>query len=200
MSMKVLTVPVTPFQQNCSLLICEQTGRAAVVDPGGELDRIVAAAEQAGVVVEKILVTHAHIDHAGGVAELAAELGVPVEGPHRDDQFWIDLLAEQSQRFGFPPAQAFTPNRWLDDGDTVRVGQLSLHVIHCPGHTPGHVVFYQPQVFMYGLRCGGFAAAKAECVAAGRDGPRSSERGSLFLASVLRRRLGLPSRRRQRRH
>jgi hydroxyacylglutathione hydrolase len=143
--MKVLTIPVTPFQQNCSLLICEQTGRAAVVDPGGELDVIVGAADNIGATIEKILVTHAHIDHAGGVAELAERLGVPIEGPHRDDQFWIDKLAEQSQRFGFPPSRAFTPDRWLDNGDEVTVGKVQLQVIHCPGHTPGHVVFYQPQ-------------------------------------------------------
>lgn len=143
--MQVITIPVTPFQQNCSLLICQQTRRAAVVDPGGELDRILAAAEQAGVTIEKILVTHGHIDHAGGVAELADRLGVPIEGPHRDDLFWIEMLAEQGSRFGFPPAQPFTPNRWLEDGDTVTVGQLQLEVLHCPGHTPGHVVFFAPQ-------------------------------------------------------
>jgi hydroxyacylglutathione hydrolase len=143
--MKVLAIPVTPFQQNCSLLICEQTGRAAVVDPGGELDRILATVGQAGAAIEKILVTHAHIDHAGGVAELAERLGVPIEGPHRDDQFWIDMLDEQGRRFGFPPAKPFTPNRWLEDGDTVTVGNLCLQVIHCPGHTPGHVVFFQPE-------------------------------------------------------
>lgn len=143
--MKLFTIPVTPYQQNCSLLICQQTNKAAVVDPGGELDRIVAAAEQAGAVIEKILVTHGHIDHAGGVKELADRLAVPVEGPHREDAFWIDQLAAQAERTGIP-AVPFTPDRWLDDGDTVSVGALRFQVIHCPGHTPGHVVFYQPEL------------------------------------------------------
>lgn len=143
--MKVFTIPVTPFQQNCSLLVCQSTGKAAVVDPGGELDRIVAAAEQAGASIEKILVTHGHIDHAGGVKELADRLGVPIEGPHRDDQFWIEMLDQQGSRYGFPPAYPFTPSRWLDDGDSVTVGQLRFDVVHCPGHTPGHVVYVQPE-------------------------------------------------------
>ena len=140
--MKVYIVPVTPYQQNCSILCCEQTGKAAVVDPGGETARILEAVEQAGVTVEKILVTHGHLDHAGAVAELAKRLQVPVEGPHRDDQFWIDGLAEQSQRLGFAGARPFTPDRWLEDGDTVTVGKTELQVLHCPGHTPGHVVFF----------------------------------------------------------
>jgi len=143
--MKVLIIPVTPYQQNCSLLICERTGEAAVVDPGGELDRIVAAAEEAGARLTKILVTHGHIDHAGGVADLAERLGLPIEGPQREDQFWIDLLGEQSRRFGFAHAKSFTPTRWLEDGDTVSVGELTLQVVHCPGHTPGHVVFFEPE-------------------------------------------------------
>lgn len=143
--MRVLLVPVTPFMQNCSLLICEQTGKAAVVDPGGEVERILAAAEEAGAQIEKILVTHAHIDHAGAVAELAERLGVPVEGPQREDRFWIDKLGEQSRMFGFPASRPFEPDRWLEDGDRVQVGELSFQVLHCPGHTPGHVVFYQPE-------------------------------------------------------
>ncbi|MCC5859068.1 MAG: MBL fold metallo-hydrolase [Ectothiorhodospiraceae bacterium] len=143
--MKVYIVPVTPFQQNCSILCCQRTGKAAVVDPGGETGRILEAVEQAGVTVERILVTHGHLDHAGAVAELAERLRVPVEGPHRDDQFWIDGLAEQSQRFGFDGARPFTPDRWLEDGDTVTVGETELQVLHCPGHTPGHVVFFSPE-------------------------------------------------------
>ncbi len=143
--MKVLIVPVTPYQQNCSLLICEQTGQAAVVDPGGEIDRIIDAAEEAGARLSKILVTHGHLDHAGGVADLAERLKLPIEGPHRGDQFWIDMLDEQSRRFGFGHARRFTPDRWLEDGDTVQVGELTLQVLHCPGHTPGHVVFVEPE-------------------------------------------------------
>ena len=140
--MQARIIPVTPFAQNCSLLCCEDTGKAAVVDPGGELDRILAAAEQAGAEIEKILQTHTHIDHAGGTAELAERLRIPIEGPHPEDQFWIDLLPEQSQRFGFPPARAFTPDRWLEQQDTVTFGKVELQARHCPGHTPGHVVLY----------------------------------------------------------
>lgn len=132
------------FQQNCSLLWCTATLRGAVVDPGGDTAKVLAAARQAGVTVEKLLITHAHIDHAGATASLARELGVPIEGPHQDDQFWIDQLPEQGRAYGFPPAETFTPNRWLTQNDTVMVGNLVLNVAHCPGHTPGHVVFFEP--------------------------------------------------------
>ena len=138
-------VPVTPFQQNCSILWCDRTRKAAVVDPGGDLDRIRTAVAQLGVTVEKILITHGHIDHAGGTAELARELGVPVEGPQEEDRFWIEGMPQQSQRFGLPPAESFEPDRWLKDGDTVTVGEERFDVIHAPGHTPGHVVFVHRQ-------------------------------------------------------
>lgn len=136
------TVPVTPFQQNCSILWCDATMKAAVVDPGGELDRLIAAAKGLGVSLEQIWLTHAHIDHAGGTGELARRLGLPIVGPHPGDQFWIDGLVQQSTMFGFPPAEPFTPTRWLHDGDTVTLGEETLTVRHCPGHTPGHVVFH----------------------------------------------------------
>ncbi|MEY3095135.1 MAG: MBL fold metallo-hydrolase [Burkholderiaceae bacterium] len=135
-------LPVTAFSQNCSLIICPKTRRAAFVDPGGDIDHLEAVAAEAGVVVEKILLTHGHIDHCGEAAMLARRLGVPIEGPHRDDDFWISQLPAQGKMFGFPPLEAFTPDRWLDDGDTVMVGEQALEVIHCPGHTPGHVVFF----------------------------------------------------------
>lgn len=135
-------VPVTPFEQNCSILWCDQTRKAAVVDPGGNPERILKAAESLGVQISLILLTHGHIDHAGGTAGLARQLGVPVEGPERGDAFWIDDLPKQSKMFGFSHVEAFTPDRWLSDGDTVNVGAESLSVIHCPGHTPGHVVFF----------------------------------------------------------
>ncbi len=140
--MRVVITPVTPFQQNCSLLWCERTRRGAVVDPGGDTARVLAAAEREGVTIEKLLITHAHIDHAGATATLARELGVPIEGPHPDDRFWIDLLPQQGAKYGFPPAEVFTPTRWLDHGDRVNVGDIVLDVLHCPGHTPGHVVFF----------------------------------------------------------
>ena len=134
-------VPVTPFQQNCSILWCERTKKAAVVDPGGDLDRILATVAELGVTVEKILITHGHIDHAGGTAKLARALGVPIEGPQEEDRFWIEGMPQQSKMFGFPDVESFEPDRWLHDGDTVTVGEQTLKVIHTPGHTPGHVVF-----------------------------------------------------------
>ncbi len=140
--MKAAILPVTPFQQNCSLLWCEETGRGAVVDPGGEVDRILATVEEQGVKLEKILVTHGHLDHAGGVAELSERLGLPIEGPHRDDDFLIQGLAESSKRFGFDGARPFAPDRWLEDGDQVTVGNIEMEVRHCPGHTPGHIIFF----------------------------------------------------------
>jgi glyoxylase-like metal-dependent hydrolase (beta-lactamase superfamily II) len=132
-------IPVTPFQQNCTLLWCEKTKKAAVVDPGGDLPHIREAIAQNGVTVEKIILTHGHIDHAGGAAELREELGVPIEGPHEADRFLLERLAEQGQAYGFP-ARAVTPDRWLNEGDTVSVGDLTLDVLHCPGHSPGSVV------------------------------------------------------------
>ncbi|MCF6323576.1 MAG: MBL fold metallo-hydrolase [Gammaproteobacteria bacterium] len=140
--MKYQIIPVTPLQQNCSLLYCEQTMRAAVVDPGGEIERILAVVNEAGVEIEKILVTHPHLDHIGGVAELARQLQLPIEGPHKEDQFWIDAIPQQCEMFNFPPLEGFTPDRWLKHGDQVTFGNITLDVLHCPGHTPGHVVFF----------------------------------------------------------
>jgi glyoxylase-like metal-dependent hydrolase (beta-lactamase superfamily II) len=142
MALRATVIPVTPFAQNCSLVWSDETRDAAVIDPGGDLDQILAAAREEHLRIGKILLTHAHIDHAGATAELARRLGVPVEGPHPDDQFWIDMLPEQSRTCGFPPAERFTPARWLYRGDTVQVGPEVLDVYHCPGHTPGHVVFH----------------------------------------------------------
>lgn len=139
------TVPVTPFQQNSSIVWCDQTMQAAVIDPGGDLDHLLAEVDAQGVKLGQIWLTHAHIDHAGGTAELARRLALPIIGPHPGDQFWIDALPQQGAMFGFPPSQAFKPTRWLADGDTVQVGECTLHVRHCPGHTPGHVVFHSPQ-------------------------------------------------------
>lgn len=140
--LQAVIVPVTPFQQNCSVLWCTRTMRGAVVDPGGEIDRLLEAAAEHGVTIEKILVTHAHSDHAGAVADLADRLKVPVEGPHRADQFWIDRIEDSGRKYSMPWCRAFTPDRWLEDGDTAKVGELTFDVRHCPGHTPGHVVFF----------------------------------------------------------
>ena len=142
--MQLAVIPVTPFQQNCSVLWCESTRQAAVIDPGGELDRILDFVAEHQLELVKILLTHAHVDHAAATAELAERCHLPIEGPHRDDDFWIQGLPAAAAQFGFPPARAFVPTRWLQDGDEVSVGEVRLQVIHCPGHTPGHVVFYSP--------------------------------------------------------
>ncbi|NLD69246.1 MAG: MBL fold metallo-hydrolase [Limnobacter sp.] len=140
--MKLLIVPVTPFAQNCSVLVCEQTRRAAVFDPGGDLGRIDEALRGTGAALEKVFLTHGHIDHCGQSEQFARRHGVPLEGPHREDAFWIDQLPTQGRMFGFPPIDAFVPDRWLDEGDTVEFGAQQMQVLHCPGHTPGHIVFF----------------------------------------------------------
>ncbi|MDT4328355.1 MBL fold metallo-hydrolase [Methylomonas sp. MED-D] len=140
--MRYQIIPVTAYQQNCTLLVCERSRKAALVDPGGDLELLLAAVAQHDAELESILVTHGHLDHVGGVAALAEKLSLPIAGPHQDDDFWIQLLPEQCRMFGFPPTKIFKPDRWLRDGDSVQVGLNTLQVLHCPGHTPGHVVFY----------------------------------------------------------
>ncbi len=140
--MKYRIIPVTPFEQNCTLLWCEASMKTAIVDPGGDPQRIKQGIEEEGLMPEKILITHAHIDHAGGAAALARDLGIPVEGPQREDAFWIDAMAEQGRMFGFEGAEPFDPDRWLQQGDQVLIGDELLEVRHCPGHTPGHVIFF----------------------------------------------------------
>ncbi len=141
--LRAAIIPVTPLQQNCCLIWCTKTMRGAFTDPGGDLPKLREALRQTGVTLEKILLTHGHIDHCGSAGIFAEELGVPIEGPHEDDRFWISRLAEDGARYGVP-GKPFEPSRWLKDGDTVTVGELSLDVRHCPGHTPGHVVFHHP--------------------------------------------------------
>jgi hydroxyacylglutathione hydrolase len=142
--MKFRIIPVTPFQQNCTLLWCETTRLAAVVDPGGDMQKILAAITEEGVAVEKLLVTHGHVDHVGGAAELAKILNVPIEGSHVDDVFLLKELPIKAQSYGFPSAESFIPSRWLKGGDIVQVGEERLTVIHAPGHTPGHIVYFEP--------------------------------------------------------
>jgi glyoxylase-like metal-dependent hydrolase (beta-lactamase superfamily II) len=144
--LRYITIPVTAFQQNCSIVWCDETLQAAVIDPGGDLDLLLAEVKRQGLTLTQIWQTHAHIDHAGGTAELAHKLKLPIMGPHPADQFWIEGLPEQGRMFGLPHADAFTPTRWLFDGDTVTVGHCTLNVRHCPGHTPGHVVFHSPEI------------------------------------------------------
>jgi hypothetical protein len=137
MPLRAAIVPVTPFQQNCSILWCDASNRAAIVDPGGDLPRILGAIEKTGVAPEKILLTHGHIDHAGGAAELKERLGVPVEGPHRDDEFLLEKLVESGRKYGMVEARNLAPDRWLDEGDEVTVGELAFDVLHCPGALAG---------------------------------------------------------------
>ena len=144
--LRYLTIPVTPFQQNCSLVWCDDTREAAVIDPGGDLEVILGAVAREQLALQQIWLTHAHIDHAGATAELAQRLNLPIIGPHPGDQFWIDGLPQQGVMFGFPRCEPFTPTRWLHDGDTVTLGAHTLNVRHCPGHTPGHVVFHSPEM------------------------------------------------------
>jgi len=137
-------IPVTAFQQNCSLIWDPVTMEGALVDAGGEADRLLARVAHHGVRLVKLLVTHGHLDHAGAVAELAERLKLPIEGPHRDDAFWIEGMPAAAQQYGFPPTRSFVPDRWLEHGDTVSLGSMTLDVLHCPGHAPGHVVFHHP--------------------------------------------------------
>ncbi|MFM2100661.1 MAG: hypothetical protein RLZZ366_2200 [Pseudomonadota bacterium] len=139
--LKAAIIPVTPLQQNCCLIWCTETMRGAFTDPGGDLPRLKAAAAEHGVTIEKILITHGHLDHCGQAGILAKELGVPIEGPHADDIFWIAKLGDDGRNYNMH-AEVFEPDRWLVNGDTVTVGNLTLDVYHCPGHTPGHVIFH----------------------------------------------------------
>ncbi|WP_158136062.1 MBL fold metallo-hydrolase [Photobacterium damselae] len=142
MSLQYRIVPVTPFQQNCSIVWCDKTNQAAIIDPGGDINVIKQTVQELGLTVTKLLLTHGHLDHVGGTEPLAQELNVPVIGPQKEDIFWLQGLPRQSEMFGFPMTEAFDPTQWLEGGDTVTVGEEVLSVLHTPGHTPGHVVFF----------------------------------------------------------
>ncbi len=142
--MEFTIIPVTPYQQNCSL-VWDEAGHAALIDPGGEAERLLHEITTRGLTLEKILLTHGHLDHVGAAEVLRERLGIPIEGPQHEEKFWLDALPQQAQLFGFPPIAPFTPDRWLEDGDTVSVGAIRFNVLHCPGHTPGHVVFFEPE-------------------------------------------------------
>ena len=145
MNLQIAIIPVTPLQQNCTLIWCIETMKGAVIDPGGDLSVICKVIDDNSVELEKVFVTHGHFDHAGASRELADKFDTPIEGPHIDDQFLLDNLPQEAARFGFGGGQAFTPDRWLKDGDSVSFGNISLNVLHCPGHTPGHVIFHNPE-------------------------------------------------------
>ena len=143
--MRYEIIPVTAFQQNCTILWNEVTMKGAIIDPGGDLDLIYAFLEKHKINAEKILCTHGHLDHVGAVAELMQECHLTVLGPHKDDQFWIDILPSMSEQFNFPASAVFEPDQWLQHGDRIEAADFNFDVIHCPGHTPGHVVFYQEE-------------------------------------------------------
>lgn len=139
-------IPVTLFQQNCTLLWDEPGKRAVVIDPGGDVPQILAAIKQAGVTVQEIWLTHGHIDHVGGAAELRDALKVPIIGPHIDDKYLLDKVVESGKNFGMTGVRDFAPDRWLDEGDSVSIGDLKFAIFHCPGHSPGSVVFFSDQM------------------------------------------------------
>jgi len=142
---RAVIAPVTPLAQNCTIVWCARTKKAAIIDPGGEVPRLLQALKDHDLTLEKIWITHGHLDHAGGTAALQAATGVPIEGPHRDDAFWIDQMDADGARWGMPEARSFTPDRWLENGDIVQLGETEFEVYHCPGHTPGHVIFFHRQ-------------------------------------------------------
>jgi glyoxylase-like metal-dependent hydrolase (beta-lactamase superfamily II) len=143
--LKVLIIPVTPFQQNCSLVFNEENKRGAIVDPGGDVPTILRAIEQSNVRIEKILLTHGHIDHAGGAAELRDALGVQIEGPHKDDLFLLKELPASGAKFGLADSRSVVPDRWLEDGDEVEIAGMRFSVLHAPGHSPGSVVLFNDE-------------------------------------------------------
>ncbi|MCW8996813.1 MAG: MBL fold metallo-hydrolase [Psychromonas sp.] len=137
--MKIIVIPVTPFEQNCSLVICEETRTAAIVDPGGDTSYILKHVEKQDVKVDKVILTHGHLDHVGAAQAVARTLNVPIIGPQKEDLFWLEQLEAQSQRFGLPSTASFEPDSWLQENDIVEVGKIKLQVLHIPGHTPGHI-------------------------------------------------------------
>jgi glyoxylase-like metal-dependent hydrolase (beta-lactamase superfamily II) len=141
-AINAMIAPVTPLQQNCTIVWCTKTKKAAIIDPGGETPRLLGALADRGLTLEKIWITHGHLDHAGAAQAIKDITGVPIEGPHKADQFWIDDIPESGRKYGLPDAKSFTPDRWLDDGDVVTLGETEFEVLHCPGHTPGPVIFF----------------------------------------------------------
>ncbi|WP_037588469.1 MBL fold metallo-hydrolase [Stenoxybacter acetivorans] len=142
MALRYEIIPVTPFLQNSTLLWDDETQEAVLTDVGGESERLLAEVNKRGLTLTAVWLTHGHVDHVGGVVALRGQIDVPVLGPHRDDDFWIQQLPAAAAAYRFPPSPVFTPAQWLQDGDALSVGQYVFQVLHIPGHTPGHVVFY----------------------------------------------------------
>ena len=140
--LKAQIIPVTAFSQNCSIIWCDETMEGALVDPGGDADKILEHVAKLGIKLVKILLTHGHLDHAGGAADIKDKLGLPIIGPHKEDKFWLDQIEDQASKYGMPGLRCCTPDSWLNDGDEIEVGNQKLTVLHTPGHTPGHVVIY----------------------------------------------------------
>jgi hydroxyacylglutathione hydrolase len=141
--MRIITIPVTPFAQNCRIIACESTQEAVVVDPGGDSDKIIAALTSNNLTLKAVWLTHGHLDHVGGADVLRKHFNTKIIGPHKDEHFWFENLSMQAQMFGFSPIKPFYPDEWLSHGDTLSLGKLTFDVFHCPGHTPGHIVFYE---------------------------------------------------------
>ncbi len=137
--LQTIIIPVTAYQQNCSLLWCDQSQSAALIDPGGDIPKLIEAIEQRQLKLEQIWLTHGHLDHVGGTHALAQQFNIPIIGPHKADAFWLEALTQQCAMFNFPPVETFIPDQWLNDGDQLTLGNENFTVIHTPGHTPGHI-------------------------------------------------------------
>ncbi|MFC3053112.1 MBL fold metallo-hydrolase [Kordiimonas pumila] len=140
--LKAQIVPVTAFSQNCSIIWDDKTMEGAFVDPGGDVQKLREVVDKLGVNITKIILTHGHLDHAGGSQDLKEQLGLPIIGPHKDDKFWLDGIEEHAAQYGMPGLRCCVPDEWLNDGDEIMVGSEKLTVLHTPGHTPGHIVLY----------------------------------------------------------
>ena len=142
--LKTLIQPVTPFQQNASIVFCSETKKCAIVDPGGDIELLLNIAKDNNLIPDKLLLTHGHIDHAGGATELSEILNIKIYGPHKADKFLLDELQKQGEMFGLPSKNC-NPDSWLEEGDIIEIGNEILEIYFCPGHTPGHIIFFNKE-------------------------------------------------------